>query len=131
MSSRVETSLNISPAKVRDSSTSPGMTKRVVASDESALCGHRSMSFLLWAFRRNALIIPALYVRDGGPDSPTLGSRGSPFQNRSHGNRFVAGTVDFEESAADFSQTFLGEREVLMQAVFKDVANGRKTEVVT
>ena len=46
-------------------------------------------------------------------------------------NRFVGCTIDFEKRAADFGQTFLDEREVLMEAVFKDVADGSEIEIVT
>src|SRR5205814_3698389 len=46
-------------------------------------------------------------------------------------NGFVAGTVNFEKSTTDFGQTFLGQRQVLMQAVFEDVADGSEIEIVT
>ena len=57
--------------------------------------------------------------------------RGSPFRDRRRGNRFVGGTIDFEKGSADFGETFLDENEVLMQAVFEDVAYRSEIENVT
>ena len=47
------------------------------------------------------------------------------------GDSFVTCTVSFEKGAADFGQAFLGEREVLMQAVFKNVADASEIQIVT
>ena len=55
----------------------------------------------------------------------------SSLQDALRGDSYVTGTVNFEKSAADFGQPLLGRRQVLVQAVFEDVADGGKVEVVS
>ncbi len=46
-------------------------------------------------------------------------------------SRLVTCTVNFEKSAADFAQPLLGQREVLVQPIFEDVADSGEIEVVS
>ena len=55
----------------------------------------------------------------------------SPLGDALRGNSSVTCAVNFEKSAADFSQPLLGQRQVLVQAVFEDVANGGEIEIVS
>jgi hypothetical protein len=47
------------------------------------------------------------------------------------GDSSVTCTVNIEKSVADFGQPLLGQREVLVQPVFEDVADGGEIEVVS
>jgi hypothetical protein len=46
------------------------------------------------------------------------------------GDSFVTCTVNFEKSTADFGQPLLGQRQVLVQPIFEDVADSGEIEVV-
>ncbi len=88
--------------------------------------------------------------RSAGEENQTHGfhalinnSRSSDFQRRCwfselaslqdalSGDSSVTCTVNFEKSTVDFGQPLLGQRQVLVQPVFEDVADGGEIEIVS